>query len=62
MDSLRLGQNLISELGPNVFKALRRMSSLDLESNRITRIDKKAFVGLEGEKDSSYSLVPFTLI
>jgi len=41
---------MISELGPNVFKALPRMSSLDLESNRIARIDSKAFMGLEGKR------------
>ena len=49
LDSLKLGRNQISELGGFVFRSLPRMSSLDLENNRIRQIDDKAFTGLEGK-------------
>ena len=50
LDTLKLGHNQIMELGAYVFRELPRMSSLDLESNRVSRIDDKAFSGLEGKK------------
>lgn len=48
LDSLKLGHNQITVLGPTVFKNLPRMSALELEYNGIKKVDVTAFNGLEG--------------
>lgn len=57
LDSLILAHNQLSKVPANVFSHLPQLNSLELEGNRITYIDKDAFAGLEGERETNNLII-----
>ena len=48
LDTLNLNNNKIEGLGPRYFEGMSRLTSLQLDYNKINLVDDEAFYGLEG--------------
>jgi Leucine-rich repeat (LRR) protein len=49
LDHLIMNKNRMTNLGPNIFTGLPKLTSLYLDHNGIKTIHKDAFKGLEGK-------------